>query len=112
MNIPAGFNAQEIAALKTANPGIVLALPLAAGETVPADVSPSRALGWLDILEIPLEAGEAIALPGPIGAFLAGLTKAGIAGLRAKLSGAPPTERWPIERMKTEMATALALPKT
>lgn len=112
MNVPAGFTPAEIDSLKAANPGVVMALALTPNETVPPAVEPSRALGWLDILEIPLEAGEAIALPGPIGAFLAGLTKTGIAALRAKLTGAAPTERWTVDRMKTEIATALVLPKT
>lgn len=112
MNIPASFTQVQIDALKAANPGTVLAAPLAAGEVVPPDVTPSRVLGWLDILETPLEAGETLVLPGPIGIILAGLTKAGLASLRAKLTGAPPTERWPVARIQAEMATGLILPKT
>jgi len=112
MNVPKGFTQAEIDALKEANPGTVLVLPLAPTETIPPDVAPSRVLGWLDIIEIPLEAGEAIALPGPIGAFLAGLTKSGIAMLRTKLSGAPLTERWTVERMQSEVHNSLALPTT
>lgn len=110
-NVPAGFNASEVAALKAANPGAVLVLPLAAGEVAPADVPPARVLGWLDFLEAPLEAGEAILLPGPIGIFLAGLTKSGLAALRAKLSNAEPLERWTVAKIQAEMG-GLALPKT
>ena len=112
MNIPAGFTADQIAALKTANPGVLWALPLAQGEAVPADVAPNRVLGWLDILEAPVEAGEALVLPGPIGAILAGLTKEGLAALRAKLSGAQPTERWTVAQIQTVLISSLPLPKT
>lgn len=112
MNIPASFTQAQIDALKAANPGAVFALPLAANETVPADVAPSRVLGWLDILEAPIEAGEALALPGPIGVILAGLTKSGLAALRAQLSGAQITERWPITKIQTVLIQSLPLPTT
>lgn len=111
MNIPAGFNAAEIAALKTANPGTVFALPLAPGEVVPADVAPARVLGWLDMLEGPIESGETLLLPGPIGIFLAGLTKGGCKLLRDSLTKAAPTERWSPSKIQAAM-TGLVLPTT
>lgn len=112
MNIPTGFTQAQIDALKAANPGVIFALPMATTETIPADVPPNRVLGWLDILEAPVEAGEAIALPGPIGVILAGLTKAGLAALRAKLSGAAITERWTVAQIQTVLIRSLPLPTT
>jgi hypothetical protein len=111
MNIPAGFSTAEIDALKVANPGAVFALPIVAGVTVPVDVAPSRVLGWLDLLEGPIEAGETLILPGPIGIFLAGLTKGGCKLLRASLTNAAPTERWSPSKIQAAM-TGLELPKT
>lgn len=112
MNIPASFTQDQIDALKAANPGAVFALPVAPGQAVPPDVAPSRVLGWLDILEAPIEAGEALVLPGPIGVILAGLTKAGIAALRAKLSNTAPTERWTVAQIQTVLIQSLPLPTT
>jgi hypothetical protein len=112
MNVPASFTPAEIAALKAANPGTVLAAPLAANETVPADVPPPRVLGWLDIVGPALEAGETLLLPGPIGIILSGLTKDGIGVLQTALSGAAVTERWTPEKIQNEMGAGLVLPKT
>ena len=112
MNIPASFTQAQIDALTAANPGAVFALPMATGVSVPADVAPNRILGWLDILEAPIEAGEALVLPGPIGIILAGLTKAGIAALRAQLTNAQPTERWPISKIQSVLIQSLPLPTT
>lgn len=112
MNIPTGFTQAQIDALKAVNPGVVFALPMAQGVSTPADVAPSRVLGWLDILEAPIEAGEALVLPGPIGVVLAGLTKAGLAALRAQLTGAAPTERWPVAKIQTVLIQSLPLPTT
>lgn len=112
MNVPASFTQVQIDALTAVNPGTVFALPMATGVTVPADVAPSRVLGWLDILEAPVEAGEAIVLPGPIGVILAGLTKSGLAALRAQLSGAAVTERWTVSKIQTVLIQSLPLPTT
>jgi hypothetical protein len=111
VNIPAGFTQAEINSLKTANPGAVFALPMAPNDVVPADVAPSRVLGWLDLLEGPLELGETVLLPGPVGIFLSGLTKGGLTLLRNQLTGAAVTERWTPTKIQAAM-TGLVVPKT
>jgi hypothetical protein len=112
MNIPSGFTQAEISQLTAANPGVIFALPTPVGTTIPADVAPTRVLGWLDILGPALEAGEAIVLPGPIGVILASLTKSGLAALQASLASAAITERWTVEKIQQEIASNLVTPKT
>lgn len=109
--LPAGFTAAQIQAIADANPGIVIALAAPAGATLPPDVHAQRILGWLDVLEAPLEAGEAIVLPPPLGTFLAGLTKAALGAWRAKLTATPQQERWTVAQMQAER-DSLAPPKT
>jgi hypothetical protein len=109
--LPSGFTAAQAQAIANANPGIVLALPTPPGTVVPPDVHAQRILGWLDVLEQPLEAGEAIILPPPLGTFLAGLTKTALGLWRAKLTATPQKERWTAADMAAER-DSLAPPKT
>ena len=109
--IPPGMTDAQAKAIADANPGIVIALPAPAGAAIPPDVHRERILGWLDALETPLEAGEAILLPPPLGTFLAGLTKAGLGLWRSKLTGAPQQERWTVAQMQAER-DSLPVPKT
>lgn len=111
VNLPAGLTAAEAQAIADANPGIVLALPIPAGATAPPDVHAQRILGWLDALEGPLEAGESIILPPPLGTFLSGLTKGALGLWRAKLTATPAQERWTAAQMQAER-DSLPVPKT
>ncbi len=111
IQLPLGLTPDQVRAIMGANKGTVFAAPMPPGAVAPADVSGDRILGWLDALEAPLEAGESILLPPPIGLLLSGLTKTMLGAWRAKLTSKPLTERWTIAQMQAER-DSLPVPKT
>ena len=111
VQVPAGLTAAQVQAIATANPGLILALPMPAGVDAPKDVHRERILGWLDTLEQPVEAGVALILPPPVGLFLSGITKLAIGAWRTKLNGTPAQERWTAAQMAAER-DSLPVPKT
>ena len=111
INLPASLTAAEAQAIADANPGIVLALPNPPNTKPPADVHKERILGWLDLLEGPLEAGESLVLPPPIGTILSGVTKDLLGLWRSKLTAVGAKERWTAADMATER-DSLPVPKT
>ena len=100
--LPPGLTDAQVQAILAANKGIVFAAPAPPGAVVPLDVHRERILGWLDLLEGPLEAGESYLLPPPAGTILAGLTKEGLGLWRNKILNNPTKERWTNADMQAE----------